>query len=157
MRTIASREENINRPDEVLRELMTGIIVVGVIGQLICLFIPTQVLFLSIGWWVGIAVAIFMAWHMYRNISNALDMAEGDAISSVRYSSMIRYGTALVLMMIVHYSGAASVVSYVIALFSLKIGAYIQPIMHSVMVWLNISTPYDSNSDMDDDVSPNER
>ena len=133
MEMTTQKKENINNPDEVLRELATGIIAVGIVGQIFCLFF-SQIFFESMGWWLGIAVALFMGWHMYHNLGRILGLAEGDAISAARTGAIIRYAVALGIMLVVYFTGWVSGVTYVLGIFSLKIGAYLQPVTHKIFL-----------------------
>jgi len=132
MVTMRKGEESINKPDMVLYELISGVVLVGVFVQIAFLIFSVNVLYDSCGWWGGIAIACFMAFHMYRSLDNALDLQEGDAMSSVRKNSLIRYSIVVIVMVIMHYTGAGNVVTYVFGVLMLKAGAYLQPFTHKV-------------------------
>ncbi len=95
-------------------------------------------------------MASFMAIHMYKNLHAALSFGEGDAISSVRMSSIIRYSVALVVMVVIHLTNCGSVVTYVFGIFTLKAGAYMQPVMHKIFVVLGLSVPYPKGEKLED-------
>lgn len=141
MMTEITERENTNRPESVLRELLVGILSIGLIVQIVCLFF-SQAVFLSACWWCGQAVAVFYAIHMYRSISRALDLSEGDAISLVRYHSIIRYlavvVVALLLFFLLGQENRRYGLMYVFGVLSLKLGAYIQPLIHKLLMRFNI-------------------
>lgn len=147
-------EENTRRPDETLREMLAGIVAVGIIGQIICLifFSDYYILQLSICWWCGIAVAVFWSIHMYRGLSSALGLAEGDAIALVRWHAIIRYLVAAAGMIVVYFivknTDRSCALAYAVGIFSLKAGAYAQPAFHRLFVILGLSLPYPKGEPM---------
>lgn len=134
MVTMIKENESINKSEMVLFELISGVVFCGLVVQVAFFFFPIDVLYYSCGWWSGIVIACFMAFHMYRSLSSALDLEEGMAMSSVRKSSLIRYTTVLVVMVIVHYAKIGSVVAYIFGVLMLKTGAYFQPIVHKIFI-----------------------
>ena len=54
------------KKNNILTELIVGIILFGVILQIICLIVSSDYLYNSVGLWCGVALAIFMAIHMKR-------------------------------------------------------------------------------------------
>ena len=120
-------------PVYTLLELLFGIILAGAVGLVLILTVFHGGAFMVLGWAAGILAALIMAVHMYRNISRAVDYSEGDAQISMRNGALIRYGVALVLMLLVFYSGKADPVAYVIGMLMLKAGAYMQPFSHFLL------------------------
>lgn len=143
-----SIEEYIPEPDsdrETLRELIAGILLMGVLGA--GLFIVLKLSAVLIWCWsIGICVAVVWAVHMQRGIRAAFSMNEADAIVQMRKSAVIRYLIAVAFMVAIYFrlSEAERVyaMGYVGGIFMLKLGAYLQPFIHSVFVVLNISKPY---------------
>jgi|GEM_PF-2083944 len=143
-----SAEENTRRPDETLRELLAGIVAVGIVGQIICLIFFSNHYFvqLSVCWWCGIVVSLFWAIHMYLGLGRALGLSEGDAISLIRTHAIIRYLVAAAGMIVVYFivknTDRSCALAYAIGIFSLKVGAYAQPMFHRLFVFLGLSLPY---------------
>lgn len=77
------------KKDNTLTELVLGIILLGVIEQIVCLIFLKDYLYNAVGLWSGILVAVGMAVHMKRSIEDALDFGRrcGKAYSEVLCSA----------------------------------------------------------------------
>ena len=62
------------KKDNTLLELVTGIILVGVAVQIVCLIAFPNDLYNAIGLWSGVAIGSGMAIHMKHSIEDALDL-----------------------------------------------------------------------------------
>ena len=72
------------KKDNTLLELVTGIILVGVAVQIVCLIAFPNDLYNAIGLWSGVAIGSGMAIHMKHSIEDALDLGETGAVKHVR-------------------------------------------------------------------------
>lgn len=152
-----STEEYIPDPDsdaETLRELTAGIVLMGIIGAVLILITGIS----RIALWcycIGICVAIIWAVHMRRGIRAAFSLSEGDAIAKMRLNAIIRYLIALAFMMGIYYrlsdSERVYAVGYIAGIFMLKAGAYLQPSIHKVFVYLGLSKPYPEGKALEDE------
>lgn len=122
------------KKDNILLELLTGIILSGIVLQVICLLVSKDYLYNAIGLWSGIAVACFMAIHLKRSIEDALDMGEEGAEKHVRSAYATRMIVTAVIIGIVIYFNLGNPITLVIGIFPLKISAYLQPHMHKVFL-----------------------
>lgn len=131
-----------------LKELITAVILLGIIGQLLYLILAGRLLIpqlvhgsffekcglVSRCWWIGICIAVFWAWHLEYSIWKAFDLGEGDAISLLRGHAIIRYLVAVVFMVALYFTvnetDKALATIYVAGVFMLKPGAYLQPLIH---------------------------
>lgn len=75
---IQKRKRNIkmNSADNTVKELAAGIIVYGILTQIICLVVTDNTLSVAVGLWIGIATALGMMIHMKRSIEDALDFGK---------------------------------------------------------------------------------
>lgn len=123
-------EDGTGKFDRTLLELWTGIAVAGVLGQAVIFFVERKVYF-TIGWWYGVVLSLFMAWHMWRALDRGLDMGDG-ASGYLTRSNIIRY----VLVAVAYIALAAIDFGNPVAAFAgvlmLKVAAYIQPFTHKV-------------------------
>ena len=118
------------KKDNTLLEMLVGIIIWGLLVQIILLVGFKDYLYNAIGLWSGIAVAGGMAIHMKRSIEDALDLG-GEAVrKKVRADSAKRMGMAGIVIGIVFYLGVGNPLTVLAGIFSLKISAYTQPYMH---------------------------
>ncbi len=136
-------EDVTDKFDRTLLELWAGIGMAGVLGQAVVFFVERKVYF-TIGWWYGIVLSLFMAWHMWRALDRGLDMGEG-ASGYLTRSNIIRYvivaGAYIALALIDFGNPVAAFVGVLM----LKVAAYIQPFTHKVFKkmfgWVDIFPP----------------
>ncbi len=121
--------ERIKALNRALLELIIGILFLGVIIQIVGLFVTQEPLKFSIAMWLGVAAAIASAVHMYISLDKALSMGAG-AYGATTKSSMIRYfGWALLLGSIM-LTKILNPIHAFIGLLTLKVAAYLQPFTH---------------------------
>ena len=124
------------KKEKTLLELLLGIILLGIVIQIVCIFVSKNYLYDAIGLWSGIAVACFSAIHMKRSIEDALDLGEHQATKYVRFAYVKRMVIILLFMGVVLYFDAGNPILLLIAVFTLKIGAYLQPLTHKLILYL---------------------
>ncbi len=126
--------------NETLLELICGILVSGVLIEIVDLIVTgvypqfsgLRFLFAT-GLWIGIAVAIALAAHMYRSIDRALDMQPKDAEGYMRKAYLLRTGIILLAAAAVHYLKLGYVMAYFVGVLCLKFGAFLQPLVHKFL------------------------
>ena len=112
-----------------LLELIMGIVFLGVLIQIVGLFVVQEPLTFSIALWLGIAAAIGSAVHMYVSLNRALDLGAG-AYGATTKSAMIRYFAWALLLGLVMVTGVLNPIHAFIGLLTLKVAAYLQPFTH---------------------------
>ena len=120
-----------NRSDTLI-EMMCGILVYGIIGQLVVLCFLEEKGWLSIGWWIGIVCALLGAYHMWWGLDRALDFPEKDAVKMVTSYNLLRYAAIVIILGIVMVTEIGNPLAAVFGVFGLKAGAYMQPFIHKV-------------------------
>lgn len=113
-----------------LLELLTGIVLSGVLMELIGLIIVKDKLSHFIGMLIGIFIALAMATHMAFSLNNALDWDEEYAKRSIWKSYMLRYTAVALCMGLVAYFGIGNIISCFCGIMTLKAAAYLQPYLH---------------------------
>ena len=128
--------------DDTVKELLVGILAYEVVAQiigsiLICIFMENgSIIKYSIGLWIGAALAIASALHMWwclnKNLSDNSDR-EGSARAFAVGQNLLRYFVILAV-----FAGLClTTFSYPLAAFAgimgLKIGAYIQPLVSKLL------------------------
>lgn len=111
----------------IVKELIFGIIVFGILVQVLILVALDDKLFYSIGLWIGSLCACVMVVHMNISMTDALDMAQEGADKHIKKTYAIRTALVLALMYIVFATKIGSVVTMFIGVMGLKVAAYIQP------------------------------
>ncbi len=123
--------------NETLSELITGIIVVGLVIQaadLLISFLHPQFISsigrFALGFWIGIVTAVGLSVHMYRSIDRALDMQPDDAEKYMRKAYLLRTGVILAVAGVVNFLKFGYVMAYFLGVLCLKFGAFLQPLVH---------------------------
>lgn len=120
------------KKDNTLLEMLVGIIIWGILSQIVlCIFFGNY-LYNAIGLWCGIVVAGGMAIHMKRSIEDAYDL-QVDIGKQIRADSIKRMMVAAIVIGIVFYFEAGNPLTVLVGIFSLKISAYAQPYMHKIL------------------------
>lgn len=122
------------KKDNTLRELIVGIIFLGVVIQIVCLIVSKDYLYNAIGLWSGIAIACFSAIHMKRSIEDALDLGEKSATKHVRGAYVKRMLISVVIMGVVIYFNLGNPITMLIGVFPLKLAAYLTPYTHKLFL-----------------------
>ena len=122
--------------DNILLELIAGIILFGIVEQIICLIVSKDYLYNSIGLWFGIAIACFMAVHMKRTIEDALDLGEEGGVKHMRKGYGTRMAVVAVAVIVILIFELGNPITLVIGILPLKFSAYAQPMIHRVLLWL---------------------
>lgn len=123
------------KKNNTLIELLAGIVFLGVIIQIVCIFALKEHLYHAVGLWSGIIVACFMAIHMQRSIEDALDLGPDGAEKYARNAYAIRTVVTLVVIGVVIYFKLGNPITLVIGIFPLKLSAYLQPYTHKLFLW----------------------
>ena len=119
--------------DKTLMEVLLGILVVGIVSQLVCLIFFRQHIYHAVGLWAGVAVAVGMAIHMQRSIEDGLDLMGDSGVKHMQKASAIRSIVACVVMAVVLYYDWGNPLTLLLGVMSLKLAAYMQPLMHSIL------------------------
>ncbi len=118
------------RENETLREMFVGIVLYGILIQVILvIFFPAK-LFCAIGLWAGILCAMAMGVHMAWCLDRIVEMDEKRAKAYARNTTMIRYGCVCLVLIVLALTKAGDPVTLVLGTLGLKIGAYLQPVVH---------------------------
>lgn len=129
--------------DRTLLELWAGIFAAGVLGQAVVFFVEQKAYF-TIGWWYGIVLSLFMAWHMWRALDRGLDMGDG-ASQYLTKANIIRYVVVAVAYIALAVIGFGDPVAAFVGAIMLKVAAYIQPFTHKVFKktfgWVDVFPP----------------
>ena len=110
--------------DKVLKSLISGILLCGILFQAVFVWFSDAKVFFSLGLWIGVGVAVFMAWHIRYSLEDALDMSEGDAPKHM--------AVVLVVFFITAYFEIGSMIGVLLGVMTLKVGAYMQPLLQKI-------------------------
>jgi hypothetical protein len=88
----------------------------------------------SIGLWIGVGLALFLAWHMWKTLDEALGLGAAGAQKVMRKQSLLRYGAVIAVLGILMWGKFASPLAAFLGVMTLKVAAYLQPITHKVVL-----------------------
>lgn len=146
-------------------EVEAGILATGIIGILILGFLTGFLSGETIGFLVGIVAAGVLFYSLALSVETSVDM--GDAVSARKHASK-SYGLrvlALILgTMLAAKLGWFNLFTALMALFSIKVGLYLQPFTHKLFCrWFGLKDelspdalylPEEEEGDGDDDEKP---
>ena len=124
--------EKIRKWNRTLLELEMGIAVYGAVCQLVAMWFVPDMLKFTIGLWLGILVAMISGLHMLRSLQSAFDGFEGNVTKKITGSAVVRYIATAVIFVLVAVTGVGEPLATFAGMMGLKIGAYLQPLIHKL-------------------------
>lgn len=122
----------LKKMDRTLLELLTGILLFGIIGQLVILFLPFDRIKSAVGWWPGVLIAFLSAIHMWRSLNKAFLCDEKSAARMMAGGYLIRYLIMALFLVVLFLTNAGYILAGFIGIMTLKMSAFIQPATHKV-------------------------
>lgn len=113
------------KPNETLLDLVFGVIIYGIMLEVIGLLVVENPLSYSLGLFLGCGVAIFLSVHMYVTLDEALDMDEKSATRYITKQGIFRAVVMLVAAAIGMVVPFISFIAVIIGILGLKIAAYL--------------------------------
>lgn len=121
------------RFETVLRELLYGILILGIFIQAAFIwFFPSKLMF-TLGLWVGIGLAVFMAIHMDYSINRGVDLPADDSGKYMTKMVSIRMLVVLVIFVGMCILNADTGLAILLGMLTLKFSAYLQPQLHKLI------------------------
>lgn len=127
-------KEKIAGINKTLIELLTGILLFGMICQIAGAFFVKDLASYSSGLWIGIVTALATAVHMYHSLDRALDLDAGSASKKIQVQSIIRYVFIVIIMGITMVNGYTNPLAAFLGIMGLKVAAYLQPFTHKLII-----------------------
>ena len=119
---------------DVLDELLAGILLYGILCNLILFLFGKAGLYHSCGLWIGILLAVIGSFHITWSLDKVLDLGEEGAVKKMRAYSLLRYGVVLIVLGVLMIVNKANPLTAFLGLMGLKISAYVQPFVHKAAV-----------------------
>ncbi len=116
------------RIDPTLFELCLGIVLYGIVFQLVLLLFSRKFSY-SAGLWIGIVLAVAGAVHMWWSLNRGLDQAARGAAKTVGANSLIRYFVLVAVMIVLIYTDFANPIFAFCGYMGMKASAYMNPWM----------------------------
>ncbi len=122
----------LKRLNEALPGLLIGIVIYGVIVQLVGMWFVSDKIRYTSGLWIGVACAVGMAIHLAMVIEEAVRTPE-EGTKRLSIKSVARYLAVVMVFTIMMYFHLGNLVSAFIGVLGLKVSAYAQPFMHKMI------------------------
>lgn len=114
--------------------LVLGILIYGILVQVIGMWFVSDKLGYTVGLWYGIAIAVGMAVNLATVIYDSVMMdGSKDANRRIIAKSLLRYGVVVILFFILGYFKFGNLFMALAGVLGLKISAYAQPLLGRVM------------------------
>ena len=120
------------KKNNILVELLAGIISLGVLIQIIMAIAFENYLYNAVGLWTGVGIACFIAIHLKRSIEDSLDLGVEGAVKHARTAYATRTVITLIVIGVVVYFKIGNPFTVVLGIFPLKLSAYLQPLINKI-------------------------
>ncbi len=115
-----------------LVELLLGMVIYAVPVEIIILIVTERKLYCTIGFLVGIALAMFMTTHMAIIIEESVSRGEKGAQNHARFGYIIRIAVFIAVFLGMFFLGIGDLVTALVGLLAIKVAAYLRPITHKI-------------------------
>lgn len=127
----------LRRLNDALPELILGIIVYGIVVELVGVWFVADKLRYTTGLLIGIALACWMAINIASVILDAVDIyGESKVKAKIIGKSIFRYVVVCVVFVIMMYFNLGNLLTAFFGVLGLKVAAYLQPFTHKVILKL---------------------
>lgn len=113
-------------------DMIQIILAAALLIQIVLLIFAERRLYVSTGLWIGVMVAVYMLVYMYRVLRAGLGGESRAAQKYVRFHSIVRYISVLVVFGIVIFTHLGSPLACFGGILTLKVAAYLQPLYRSL-------------------------
>lgn len=124
-------KKRILKINRTLFELETGIIIFGIVCQLVILPFGERVQY-SVGLWIGILTALIAAWHMWRSLDRGLELSEKGAVSYLSRQNILRYVIIVLILIVTASAKIGNPLTAFLGIMGLKVSAYMQPLTKKI-------------------------
>lgn len=125
--------DSIRRMGTTIKELILGILLFGAVIWLILIWFVSDKGSFTLGLLLGTALSAGLALHMNYSIGQSLELAEKDAQSYMQRMAVLRMGMVLILFGAAYLLRIGNPIGIFAGLFTLKFGAYFQPLLHRLI------------------------
>lgn len=112
-------------------EIALNCVLFGILFQIVCILIPYSLAALSLGLWIGVAIAIGVGAHMDITIERSVSgLTEKQASNYMRVNSLGRYVFVVLAFGLVLIYEVGNPLACFAGVMTLKVAAYLQPFTH---------------------------
>ncbi len=132
--------------NETLQELLLGIAATGFLMAALLFLFTKRKVYYGAGALVGVLVAAILAIHLAYTLDDSLGLPEKAATADIRKETIIRYVFTCVVVAVIGITDILSPVTCIFGIFTLKFGAYLQPLVLRILGRYNKSEPAEEDS-----------
>lgn len=129
MMTVKNFIQKIRDINSALPGLLCGVVLYGMICQIVGVFFVTDKGNYSAGLWVGVLTAIFMALHMAIILNSVVESDEKGAGAIATRQNIIRYLVVVIILGILMVTRFGNPLAAFLGVMGLKVSAYVQPLL----------------------------
>lgn len=129
-------KSDVKRINDALPELILGILIYEIVVEFTGIWFVKDKLGYSNGLLIGAATAIGMAIHMAVVLRDSMDMAESGRTRRIALQYVLRYLVVVAVFFATAYFEIGNVIVAFVGVMGLKVGAYVQPFTHKVILKL---------------------
>lgn len=119
--------ERIRNLNSALPGLLLGILLFGVVCEILGVFLINDKINYSIGLWIGVLTAIFMAFHMALSLDSVVEKDVKGAQAQATRQNIIRYFIVVLILGILMITKIGNPLAAFVGIMGLKVSAYLQP------------------------------
>lgn len=121
--------KNLKKTDRTLLEMHTGMLLYGIVCQLVGAFFAEEQFRYASSLWFGVLFAVISSIHMARTLDKALPSGEA-AAKIITRGYVFRYLVVIMVLAVVSVTNVMNTLIVFLGYMSLKITAYLQPFTH---------------------------
>lgn len=122
----------LKRLNPILPELVSIILVYGVLVELIGVWWVEDKIRYSSGLAIGIGLALFMSVNIASSIWGMMDVTTKKAQVGVAIKAVARYAVVAVVSVTMGYFNLGNILTWFVGVMGLKVAAFVQPLIHKV-------------------------
>lgn len=115
--------------DKTVLSLWIGMVLFGILAEIVGLVLTQEKLVFSIGLWCGIFLQFGITWMMQRDCERAVEMGAEQAEKYIRFRSFLRSLFWFLVMAVAININVISCIGVFFGLFSLKVAALLSPVV----------------------------
>ena len=135
------------RLNQALPGLVLGIIIYGILIEVIGVWFVADKLRYSTGLLIGVSCATFMAIHIAMIIEESVRIGKGHE-RYLSFKSVLRYLTVCAVMILMMVFKLGNMFTALIGILGLKVSAYAQPLLYKILGKNNSNTSEVSNEEL---------
>ncbi|MCI7812108.1 MAG: ATP synthase subunit I [Lachnospiraceae bacterium] len=116
----------------VLKEIILGILICGVVFQLSLMWLAEDKLRYTTGLWIGVIFSVFKIIHMECSVQNALERDQKGAANYTRMMYGLRMIITVVVIGVTWYFNLGNIIALFLGMMTLQAGAFLQVPLHSL-------------------------